>query len=121
MTRPSNNRRDGGQAKLRSLAAELGVTIERAPLPDSWFLFEEDGTPIRSERDTTRSGGRPSQIPGKVPPVVQRSSSPRSVGERVAHFRDHDLPDQLQPDRLREVVEILDVQDECARAADHAS
>ena len=40
-------------AKLRALAASLGVTIKRAPLRDSWFLFDEDGEPLRSERDTT--------------------------------------------------------------------
>lgn len=51
MQRPSNNRRDGGQAKLRSLAAELGIIIERAPLRDSWFLFEE--TAGQSEASAT--------------------------------------------------------------------
>jgi hypothetical protein len=31
----------------------IGFTVERAPLRDSWFLFDAKGKPIVSERGTT--------------------------------------------------------------------
>ena len=40
-------------AKLRAFAASLGVTVERAPIRDAWFLIGEDGEKLVSERATT--------------------------------------------------------------------
>ena len=37
----------------RALAASLGVTVERAPIRDPWFLIGDDGEKLVSERGTT--------------------------------------------------------------------